>query len=79
MKKHFINGMERLKRKQIIEEWTDNNFMEMQNERQLKVDFKKRLYLDAKKDYEDAYEIKEDIKLIQSLRQECLSHLKNVT
>ena len=69
----------KVKEEEEIEAWENNSFMEIQNERQLKVDFKKRLYLDAKKDYEDAYEIKEDIKLIQSLRQECLSHLKNVT
>jgi len=41
-----------------------------------KILFKKRLYQDAKKDYEDARNEGTDKKLIMQLRQECRSWLK---
>ena len=55
---------------------TDARYLKIQQENEEKILFKKRLYQDAKKDYEDARNENTDKKLIMQLRQECRSWLK---
>ena len=55
---------------------TDARYLKIQKENEEKILFKKRLYQDAKKDYEDARKENTDKKLIMQLRQECRSWLK---
>ena len=55
---------------------TDQRYFKKQQENEEKILFKKRLYQDAKKDYEDARKENIDKKLIMQLRQECRSWLK---
>tara|TARA_R100000750_G_scaffold47169_1_gene32044 strand:+ start:58 stop:402 length:345 start_codon:yes stop_codon:yes gene_type:complete len=55
---------------------TDARYLKIQQENEDKILFKKRLYQDAKKDYEDARNEGTDKKLIMQLRQECRSWLK---
>jgi len=55
---------------------TDARYLKIQQENEEKILFKKRLYLDAKKDYEEARNEGTDKKLIMQLRQECRSWLK---
>ena len=55
---------------------TDERYLKIQQENEEKILFKKRLYQDAKKDYEDARKENTDKKLIMQLRQECRSWLK---
>ena len=55
---------------------TDERYLKIQKENEEKILFKKRLYQDAKKDYEDARKENTDKKLIMQLRQECRSWLK---
>ena len=55
---------------------TDERYFKKQQENEEKILFKKRLYLDAKKDYEEARKENTDKKLIMQLRQECRSWLK---
>ena len=55
---------------------TDERYLKIQKENEEKILFKKRLYQDAKKDYEDARNEGTDKKLIMQLRQECRSWLK---
>ena len=55
---------------------TDERYLKIQKENEEKILFKKQLFLDAKKDYEDAKEEGTDKKLIMQLRQECRSWLK---
>ena len=55
---------------------TDARYLKIQQENEEKILFKKRLYQDAKKDYEDARNEGTDKKLIMQLRQECRSWLK---
>ena len=55
---------------------TDERYFKKQQENEEKILFKKRLYQDAKKDYEDARKENTDKKLIMQLRQECRSWLK---
>ena len=55
---------------------TDERYFKKQQENEEKILFKKRLYQDAKKDYEDARKENIDKKLIMQLRQECRSWLK---
>ena len=55
---------------------TDKRYFKKQQENEEKILFKKRLYQDAKKDYEDARNEGTDKKLIMQLRQECRSWLK---
>ena len=52
--------------------------MDLQNRKQEKIAFKERLFQDAKADYERHYDLQDDIKVIQDLRRECLSHLKHI-
>jgi len=55
---------------------TDARYLKIQQENEEKILFKKQLFLDAKKDYEDAKNEGTDKKLIMQLRQECRSWLK---
>ena len=55
---------------------TDARYLKIQQENEEKILFKKRLYQDAKKDYEEARKENTDKKLIMQLRQECRSWLK---
>ncbi len=55
---------------------TDERYLKIQKENEEKILFKKQLFLDAKKDYEDAKNEGTDKKLIMQLRQECRSWLK---
>ena len=55
---------------------TDERYLKIQKENEEKILFKKQLFLDAKKDYEDAKRENTDKKLIIQLRQECRSWLK---
>ena len=55
---------------------TDERYLKIQKENEEKILFKKQLFLDAKKDYEDAKRENTDKKLIMQLRQECRSWLK---
>ena len=55
---------------------TDERYLKIQQENEEKILFKKRLYQDAKKDYEDARKEITHKKLIMQLRQECRSWLK---
>ena len=55
---------------------TDARYLKIQQENEEKILFKKRLYQDAKKDYENARNEGTDKKLIMQLRQECRSWLK---
>ena len=55
---------------------TDARYLKIQQENEEKILFKKQLFLDAKKDYEDARNEGTDKKLIMQLRQECRSWLK---
>ena len=55
---------------------TDERYLKIQQENEEKILFKKRLYQDAKKDYEEARKENTDKKLIMQLRQECRSWLK---
>tara|TARA_R100001509_G_scaffold150749_2_gene109882 strand:- start:224 stop:568 length:345 start_codon:yes stop_codon:yes gene_type:complete len=55
---------------------TDARYLKIQQENEDKILFKKRLYQDAKKDYEEARKENTDKKLIMQLRQECRSWLK---
>ena len=55
---------------------TDQRYFKKQQENEEKILFKKQLFLDAKKDYEDAKRENTDKNLIMQLRQECRSWLK---
>ena len=55
---------------------TDQRYFKKQQENEEKILFKKRLYQDAKKDYEEARKENTNKKLIMQLRQECRSWLK---
>ena len=55
---------------------TDERYLKIQKENEEKILFKKRLYQDAKKDYEEARKENTNKKLIMQLRQECRSWLK---
>ena len=55
---------------------TDARYLKIQQENEDKILFKKRLYQDAKKDYEEARKENTNKKLIMQLRQECRSWLK---
>ena len=55
---------------------TDARYLKIQQENEEKILFKKRLYQDAKKDYEEARKENTNKKLIMQLRQECRSWLK---
>ena len=55
---------------------TEESYFKKQQENEEKILFKKRLYQDAKKDYEDARKENTNKKLIMQLRQECRSWLK---
>jgi len=55
---------------------TDERYLKIQKENEEKILFKKRLYQDAKKDYEEARKENTNMKLIMQLRQECRSWLK---
>ena len=74
----FYKWYEKVKKEKDIEEWENANFMDLQNRKQEKIAFKERLFQDAKADYEKHYNLQDDIKVIQDLRRECLSHLKNI-
>ena len=74
----FRKWYKKIKKEKEIEEWENANFMDLQNRKQEKIAFKERLFQDANADYEKHYNLQDDIKVIQDLRRECLSHLKNI-